>query len=689
MIGARISCGPLCGRKGRAASRWALRYVGYAALLLLVGCQGLVRLGRHRPPPGRMIVVHVGLLGESGVSESDIVAGLETYADNFGSFDNKPLLDISRLDQDARRVESVYAAYGYFEARCLGHKVEPVDDVSVRVFFTVREGKPTRVTEVTVAGGEATTAGDDAEAAARLTRFGRDVDDLVELDVGDVWTEAAFQRTRDALRRRLRSVGFIYAEVIGSNQVDRLKRSAVVHFEVIPGPLPRVADIAVIGSAGVEPDRVRRRVDLVRGEAVDPARFEKIEGRLFDLGVFLSVSVRAERRSLESMLGDKPVTVENVRAIDWPRETNILVTVQEQPFQEFRVGAGVAFDNAKNEVSVPIEYRNRSLFGGERHFETTLRPSYVVRPSFTQPDIHGPGFSATLGFEQPAFLEEYLLLGLRTSYNLELRDRGYYHELSGVVSLSRTFFDLLTPSLSYRADYSESFDSQSGSIIDLSRYVLTYLEQGLTLDWRDNLLDTRNGVYARASVAESFAALGSGFDFLRMEGDLRLYWRAVSWLTLAARASYSHNISFGATYPPTSVWFTGGGAADMRGYASLSMGPITCRLDDEGNEVLVEDGGSCPDGTQSEFRDGGNVKFLSSLEARVYLPFDLGLVAFADVGQIWTLPELVDWNQLAVAVGGGLRYYTIIGAIRFDVGYLVHPLGAHDPAYHVSIGQSF
>ena len=74
-----------------------------ALLAVLVGCQGLVRLGRHRPPPGRFIVVHVGLVGNKQVADSEVLGALEVFADNFGSLDSKPLLDLSGLDEDADR----------------------------------------------------------------------------------------------------------------------------------------------------------------------------------------------------------------------------------------------------------------------------------------------------------------------------------------------------------------------------------------------------------------------------------------------------------------------------------------------------------------------------------------------------------------------------------------------------------
>jgi outer membrane translocation and assembly module TamA len=75
-----------------------------------------------------------------------------------------------------------------------------------------------------------------------------------------------------------------------------------------------------------------------------------------------------------------------------------------------------------------------------------------------------------------------------------------------------------------------------------------------------------------------------------------------------------------------------------------------------------------------------------------------GICGFA---QIPTLSTNVRFSELHTAVGGGLRYHTVIGTIRADVGVRVNrttpcqPDGLPNPdpgqrvAFHVSIGESF
>ncbi len=716
-----------------------------AVLVLLVGCQGLVRLGRHEPGPGRMIVVHVGLEGSLTVDSDLIMDRLATWSDNFGSLDNKPLLDLSVLRDDERRIESAYAAQGYFQARCTGHRVETVDDVSVRVFFRVVEGKATRVAEVILGGFPATGPAEDvpttpldtppasadpaladpaladpaladptladpalitpvpttdAEAIARLKATQLKMDALVTLEKDDTWTEAAVVATRNAVHEALIDQGFIFADVIATTEVNRRQRDATVRFDVVPGPLARIAAIRVAGNSAVTAERVMRRVDLAEGDIVERGRFERIEGRIFELGVFFSVSVKPDRTTVDATVGadavgqgsptDHASTVERLQKVEWPRVVDIIITVQERPIHEIRAGAGIAFDNKQNQGNVLVGYQNRSLFGGQRYFDATLRPAYLVQPAFWDVDQHGPGGAAALAFRQPAFLEEYLLLSLNADYTIGLEDRGFVHAATAATALSRTFFDLLTPYVGYKLSYESVLDGEEGSgEVDFGRSnFLTYLEQGVTFDWRDNLLDPRSGIYSSIRVAESLAALGSDEDFFRVEFDARGYIPVTSWLVFALRVGWSENIALTDTPAPEKAWFKGGGASDMRGFASQDMGPRTCQ---KGDEFLgfVRDGTDCPDGADSSFADGGDVKALAGFEARVILPYNFGVVAFLDAGQIWTRRDDIDWGDIELAFGPGLRYYTLVGPISADVGFLLtHPSG-FEYTFHISIGQAF
>jgi outer membrane protein assembly factor BamA len=117
---------------------------------------------------------------------------------------------------------------------------------------------------------------------------------------------------------------------------------------------------------------------------------------------------------------------------------------------------------------------------------------------------------------------------------------------------------------------------------------------------------------------------------------------------------------------------------------------------------------------------GGDQMLLGQFEVRVNL-FKLfgqwlSFASFMDAGDVAApssgnctgpscqdIPYLsaIDLRRLHVAVGGGLRYRTVIGAIRFDLGVRLNRVdfqeadGVQNPdpgqriAYHISIGEAF
>lgn len=693
-----MTLGPRAPNRGGPGRRSPYRGAVLLWVTVLVGsgCNGLVRLGKHRPPPGRDIVVHVGVEGNDAVPDDILVARLATWADNVGSLTNKPLLDRGALDGDCRRIERVYARHGHFEARCLGARIERVDRVSVRVWFDVDEGSSTHVISVVTNGLTPPKDADDA-TRTRLHDVTASLSELLPYREGDVWTESHFRDGRDRIRDALRDRGFIHAEVEGVVTVDRAARTAAVAHEVVPGPLTRIRALEVIGEQEVPAERILRRVSVSPGEIVDPVALAEVERDIGLLGVFYSVSVQPAREPLERRLGTRPRTAENLRAIVWPNEVDVIVRVQEMPMHELRAGGGVLMDGSRSEVRASVGFQHRNLGGGLRYFDATLSPAWIVKPSFFDPETHGAGGETRVEFRQPSVFDEWLTWSVEARYALDVDLSFRTHTVEVGTAFSRPIWGPLSARIGYSLELELNFDLEPGVRdayleygVDLEDpYLLARLEQGLALDWRDDLGDPRNGAYASATVAESAPALGSDFAFVRLDVDLRGYWSPWRWLTLAARAGMTRGFPIlGDEELPPAALVKGGGPSDVRGVASNQLGPVLC-FDEATSEYVLGARGQCPGGATFVDIPGGEVKAVMSAELRFYLPWSLGLVAFFDAGQVWGTPDDVDFGELEYTVGPGLRYYSIIGPIRADLGILVSDPDDVTLSFHLSLGQAF
>ena len=106
---------------------------------------------------------------------------------------------------------------------------------------------------------------------------------------------------------------------------------------------------------------------------------------------------------------------------------------------------------------------------------------------------------------------------------------------------------------------------------------------------------------------------------------------------------------------PRESKFISGGSNSIRGWKSKGLGNV--RDKDFGGNFIIE--------SSIEHRTKPFDKYKGLIK-------DLGFVTFIDVGNIWEGIQKFRLDQLAAAIGGGLRYYTIVGAIRFDVGFKLY-----------------
>ena len=114
--------------------------------------------------------------------------------------------------------------------------------------------------------------------------------------------------------------------------------------------------------------------------------------------------------------------------------------------------------------------------------------------------------------------------------------------------------------------------------------------------------------------------------------------------------------------------FHAGGGGSVRGYTYQSLGPL------QNGKPL-----------------GGTswLEFTSELRLRFNETF--GAALFLDAGNVYDAVLPQPGEKLYVGVGGGIRYYTPAGPLRFDVGIPMNADEVEDSAYaiYVSMGQAF
>lgn len=614
------------------------------ALALVLGAAGCVH---GRGTPQEPLVAKLELRGVSAVDDDDLSARLATQGPvSRPGISGVVAKDRQRLDPDAlatdrRRIEAYYRERGYYEARVEDVRVIPAGRGLAKVVFQVREGRPVRVSKVTVTGL------DEAPDAQR--RAGK-----LPIATGQVFTEGAYDAAKGALLAALQSTGWASAEVTQSAVVLPQTGAAEVTYAVRPGARYRFGPIFIAGSSAVPRDRIREQVgaSIHPGEWWDESRLAAAQARVFELAVF--GGVRVTRGTPDPASGTIPV----------------VVAVREAPFRTLRAGPGLGFQATRWEAHALVGWQHRNFLGDLRRVGADLRVGYAWVPNPVAPAKEGPVALLSGEFQQPGAFTRWV----DTSARLEL-ERGVLNAYDFFAERLKLGLPLriaprwtLVPSYNlevyqlsrYATDFTPGAPADgNGPVLENcegSVCLLTYLEQRIAWDGRDNPVNTRRGYYVGLSVQEAFHLATYGYRYLRLVPEVRAFYPLGRSVVLALRARAGGLIPLGEEgEPPVVARFTAGGPLSMRGYYTNRLAKMVRQ---RGAWVPV----------------GGNGLADGSLELRIDLEHGFGAAVFLDGGSVSDASSLptayqtaLDPTRIQWATGLGLRYRTPFGPLRVDV----------------------
>ncbi|BDG05619.1 BamA/OMP85 family outer membrane protein [Anaeromyxobacter oryzae] len=614
----------------RAAGVRSVRLAALVALLLAGG--GCLRT---RGTPDEPVIVSLEFEGVKEVDESALRAKLATRASDRFAWGDARRLDPDALALDRRRVVAFYKERGYYRAAVEDVQVLPEGDGRVRVVIRVREGSPVHVARLDIEGLDAAP---EARAKAGSLALGQ----------GQVFTWAAFDATRVQLQSALATTGYATGTVTQAALVRGAEGAAEVTYKVEAGPRLRFGPISVIGTAAVPEKKVVAQAarQVKPGDWFDERRLERIQARVFELGVFSGV--RVSRGPPDPELGTVPV----------------VVSVREAPFHTLRLGPGLGFEPSRWEALGQVSWTHRNWLGDLRQLKLDLHGGYAWIPDPFAPIREGVVGKASAEFTQPGVFGDAVDLSVKIELEKDLQQA--YGSFSEKVSFGTPFRPAprWTVVPSYNLEIYQLSDVV-GEISDLpgvqncpqEQCLLSYLEQRVTWDLRDHPLVTTEGLYLSLSLQEGFPAGGLGYTYFRFVPEVRYFTPLGSRSVLAARARLGAIVPINESgAAPIVSLFTAGGAASMRGYGVERLSPM---VNKEGIWVPT----------------GGNGVLEASVEVRRKLSGNLVGALFLDAGNVSEASgkpsqfnEVLDLSHLQFALGVGIRYVTSVGPIRADLG---------------------
>jgi len=406
-----------------------------------------------------------------------------------------------------------------------------------------------------------------------------------------------------------------------------------------PGRRAAYGPVGVRGTERMDPEFVRYMTALPQGREYDPDDLKRANDRLARLDVFRSQRIQEDEEIGAD--GELPLTV----------------VVQERARR--RIGIGGSFSTVDG-LGLETYWLHRNLFGRAERLRLEAKVSgisgfnpkdytYRLGATFTKPGVFTPDtdFVTSLIGDREV-LDAYT----RTGVALE-------------TGLTSRFTDHITGRL-FATGRHATFDDP---VFGRRTFTSAGLRGGVVWDSRDNQADATEGYFAEF-VAEPFYEFNYGNPAASFTAEGRAYYGFGERDRLVAAGRLKIGSLLGPSISeiaPDRVFLAGGGGS-VRGYRYRNIGVITPNGAVVGGKSLIE----------------------GSLELRARFGNSIGAVVFADAGYVdsGSFPNFA--GNLKVGVGAGLRYFTGLGPIRFDVALPVNR-GPADPsvAFYIGIGQAF
>lgn len=596
--------------------------------------------------PGEEYLETIKFEGNHSIKSKDLRSGLALQRVQRQGSSPDPYLVVI----DGQRVRGEYLRRGFMEVD-VRSRVERKGDATT-VIYTIAEG-PRATTRVLITGIA------DPELQ-------QDVREALPIKDGELFSYDPYDKSKERMLGLIEDAGYAHATLNAHVVVDRIKHEAVIHLQYELGEKCKFGTVEVTGVDGDLAEAVRARVAFEEGEQYSSSAIAETQRNIYDMRRFSTVRVLPDKT--------KDGTI------------NVRISLAKSAAHELALGGGVGMDPATYEVRGRTSYKIIGWPFPLTDYHADLRPAYAMlrdgsgyepriraMTGLTRTDLFHPFITGEVeGGYNYLTVEAYTSYGPRARLGLEspLGIKQLHARVGWEIERLdfRRISPLIDPALQMQLGLD---DTQRNGMY----------EQAMSLDLRDNPLEPKLGAYAEVKADEGTKYAGGEFEFVRLTPELRLYAPIPKLpVVVATRARYG---TFIGDVPVTERYFSGG-STTQRGFGERRLAPSLV------GEV---------DGDMRVVPIGGAELFESNIELRTQLGHIKGMgvggVTFLDGGDVVNDGEHVDLMNLHWAAGLGLRLFTIVGAVRADVGYRLNRTGFGEPdpgshfAFHLSIGEAY
>lgn len=443
---------------------------------------------------------------------------------------------------------------------------------------------------------------------------------------GNDYSREAIMKDMETITLAANDEGYANADVNPKVATHEKEQLVDVNFTLTKGELVYVARIGISGNTITRDKVIRRSLSIVEGDLYSSSKLKKSYNNLNQLRYFEEVDFQTEKAP--------------------DNKVDINIRVKEKNTGMFMVGAGYsAVDQAV--IMAQVVQQNFLGYGQTMSLKASLgSTTNNYELSFTEPWL----FDLPLWFKADLwkYKREY------DSYTLDTKGIGatwgypVWKKIIGYVGYKFSIDNIMDINQITASSY---IKAQEGERTTSSvSFTLVY-------DTTDDMMFPTKGIKASAGVQHAGVPLGGNTEFTKYSGAVAGYYPLFWDIVFGAKSQigFLQNNDDSDDKIPIYERYVLGGINSLRGLRYV--GPIN-----QGTSDVI----------------GGTTMLTFSLELVFPLIKDAGMkgVFFYDAGNTWNGGYYPD--DLRMTCGAGIRWYSPIGPLRLEYGYVLDRKGLND-----------
>ena len=513
-----------------------------------------------------------------------------------------------RLATDLETLRSFYQNQGYLDFNVESTQVSITPDRrDIYITVNIVEGEKYTVSSVELSG--------------QMLVPREELEKLVQLKAGGVFSREKLVATTKSISERLGNDGYAFANASAIPNVDKEKRTVAFNIVIDPGRRVYVRRVEVAGNTRTRDEVIRREMRQLEGAYYDASKIQLSKRRVDRTGYFGDVNV--DTQPIEGRAD----------------QVDVVYTVKEKPTGTLLFGLG--FSNV-DKLLLSASLTQANIFGTGKFVSFNVSSGSVNKiyslsyldPYFTVDGV-SQGFDIyrrktdSTGLATGAFATDAIGGGVKYGYPIsEVRTLNF--GLSAETVELQTFPGSPQSFLDFEKTFGSTYTYVTGSA-------------GWTDDTRDSVIQTNAGSLKRAGSELA----GGDLQFYRLSYQQQ-WFRPLTrdWtLMLSGEIGFAEGVG-GKPLPFFKNYFAGG-PGSVRGYRSLSLGP----LDAAGNAT------------------GGDRKLTGTAEMLFPMPGaaqdrSLRLAWFLDAGQVYD--NRYQLNELRYSFGLAFNWSSPFGPLKLS-----------------------